>query len=322
MKHPNVDKLATKILNSACSAADAIATAAYWPLLIAFAFGALGAYAGLTPAQVLSGANVSAVLLALAITLIGLGNNLVATVFVIWTAAAAGIVLTGLASSEAVYGLTILVIALITYFPPTRGWNLYARKEDPLQAHDAANHPNTHAAASHAPARTAHIAGLDLDDMPQPYAGAIVMFETIAEFGMESHYANGQPTENRDLCLRLARELRDAGARVGNERATGICAGDKGNRDNRIVELEAENQRLRAEVGRSDAAVAAIEFSQQTDSAWNFLKCWLHGDWEKIRAEWPECPEDVFVERPSSSQSLAAAHTAISPQHGQPEGTQ
>lgn len=44
-----------------------------------------------------------------------------------------------------------------------------------------------------------------------------------------------------------------------------------------------------------DAAVAAIEFAMQTDEGMNFLRCWIHGDFDVIRKEWPEAPEAVFI---------------------------
>ena len=44
-----------------------------------------------------------------------------------------------------------------------------------------------------------------------------------------------------------------------------------------------------------DAAVAAIEYSLATDEGIEFLRCWLHGNFEAIRREWPDAPEAVFV---------------------------
>lgn len=45
----------------------------------------------------------------------------------------------------------------------------------------------------------------------------------------------------------------------------------------------------------NDPATAAIAFALNTDDALSFLNCWLHGDFEAIRREWPEAPESVFV---------------------------
>lgn len=52
-------------------------------------------------------------------------------------------------------------------------------------------------------------AGRNLDGVPQPYSGAIVLLETIAECGAQSFYEDGKPTPNRELCLKFAAELRD-----------------------------------------------------------------------------------------------------------------
>lgn len=56
---------------------------------------------------------------------------------------------------------------------------------------------------------TDHV-GRDLDDMPQPYAGAIVLLETIAECGARP-YIGEDPTPMRGDCYRFAKELREAG---------------------------------------------------------------------------------------------------------------
>lgn len=43
------------------------------------------------------------------------------------------------------------------------------------------------------------------------------------------------------------------------------------------------------------ASVAAIAFALQDDDCEAFLRCWNEGDFEAIRREWPEAPEDVFI---------------------------
>lgn len=45
----------------------------------------------------------------------------------------------------------------------------------------------------------------------------------------------------------------------------------------------------------SDSAVEAIKFALKTDEDLHFLKCWLHGDFDAIRKEWPEAPDSVFI---------------------------
>lgn len=57
---------------------------------------------------------------------------------------------------------------------------------------------------------TDHV-GRDLDGMPQPFAGAIVLLETIAECGALAFFPDGSRTPNSNLCKRFADELRLAG---------------------------------------------------------------------------------------------------------------
>lgn len=44
-----------------------------------------------------------------------------------------------------------------------------------------------------------------------------------------------------------------------------------------------------------NASVAAIIFALETDCGLEFLRCWVEGDFESIRKEWPEAPEGVFI---------------------------
>lgn len=44
-----------------------------------------------------------------------------------------------------------------------------------------------------------------------------------------------------------------------------------------------------------NAAVAAIEYALKCDCGLDFLNLWLHGDFEAIRRDWPEVPDEVFV---------------------------
>ena len=47
----------------------------------------------------------------------------------------------------------------------------------------------------------------------------------------------------------------------------------------------------------ADAAVEAMKFAlaPSTDEGMEFLRCWMHGEFEEIRKEWPEAPEAVFI---------------------------
>jgi hypothetical protein len=46
----------------------------------------------------------------------------------------------------------------------------------------------------------------------------------------------------------------------------------------------------------NNAAVAAIEYALATgtEERIEFLRCWNEGDFEAIRNEWPDAPEEVF----------------------------
>lgn len=45
----------------------------------------------------------------------------------------------------------------------------------------------------------------------------------------------------------------------------------------------------------ADSAIKAIEFALKTDEGITFLRCWMHGDFDAIRREWPEVPAGVFI---------------------------
>lgn len=51
----------------------------------------------------------------------------------------------------------------------------------------------------------------------------------------------------------------------------------------------------KAQPEKGDAAVAAMKFAVGADEGMAFLNCWLHGDFDAIRKEWPEAPESIFV---------------------------
>lgn len=48
-------------------------------------------------------------------------------------------------------------------------------------------------------------------------------------------------------------------------------------------------------VSGNDAAVAAIAFALATDEGLTFLRLWNEGEFETLRSEWPEAPEDVYI---------------------------
>lgn len=49
-------------------------------------------------------------------------------------------------------------------------------------------------------------------------------------------------------------------------------------------------------------AVSAIEFAlnRDTDEGLAFLDAWMHGDFDAIRKEWPECPASVRSQQPAA----------------------
>ncbi|MDQ0655137.1 hypothetical protein [Pseudomonas cedrina] len=49
------------------------------------------------------------------------------------------------------------------------------------------------------------------------------------------------------------------------------------------------------ETYRADAAVAAIQFAIRGEEGLAFLRCWNEGNFDAIRNEWPEAPEEVFI---------------------------
>lgn len=45
----------------------------------------------------------------------------------------------------------------------------------------------------------------------------------------------------------------------------------------------------------SDASIAAIQFALSAEDGITFLRIWNEGEFDTIREEWPEAPEDVFI---------------------------
>lgn len=62
------------------------------------------------------------------------------------------------------------------------------------------------------------------------------------------------------------------------------------------VSLLQQENAARKETLKPDAAVEAIKFAvNSNDYQMEFLRLWLHGDFDVIRREWPEAPESVFI---------------------------
>lgn len=73
---------------------------------------------------------------------------------------------------------------------------------------------------------------------------------------------------------------------------------------NREARREASRQSLAAASKAIHPAVAAIEYSLTQGEGDAFLRCWREGDWDTIRKEWPDVPEDVFVKTPAGRGGL------------------
>lgn len=44
-----------------------------------------------------------------------------------------------------------------------------------------------------------------------------------------------------------------------------------------------------------DAAIEAMKFALKADEGMEFLRCWMHGEFDSIRKEWPDTPAAVFI---------------------------
>jgi hypothetical protein len=49
-------------------------------------------------------------------------------------------------------------------------------------------------------------------------------------------------------------------------------------------------------------AIAAIEYALKADEGMEFLRVWLHGQFDVIRDEWPDAPQAVFVAAPAPAE--------------------
>lgn len=54
------------------------------------------------------------------------------------------------------------------------------------------------------------------------------------------------------------------------------------------------------------AAVSAIQFALVTDEGIEFLRCWNQGNFDAIRREWPEAPNEVFIGADTLQQHAAS----------------
>ena len=61
--------------------------------------------------------------------------------------------------------------------------------------------------------------------------------------------------------------------------------------------IAAAEQAQQAEPVAADPAVAAIQFALEThnDDGLHFLRLWNEGEFDLLRREWPEAPEDIYI---------------------------
>ncbi|AJY53312.1 hypothetical protein KO116_P200205 (plasmid) [Halomonas sp. KO116] len=100
----------------------------------------------------------------------------------------------------------------------------------------------------------------------------------------------GRPKELQEFCEEVSelvlnlpyRGLEKDGERIG--KLLGI-------RSNAQEALKSENTAYED----NRASVAAIQFALEAEEGLAFLRYWNQGDFDVIRKEWPEAPEDVFI---------------------------
>jgi len=45
----------------------------------------------------------------------------------------------------------------------------------------------------------------------------------------------------------------------------------------------------------NEASIAAIQFALEAEEGLEFLRLWNESEFEAIREEWPDCPEECFI---------------------------
>ncbi|HQS59934.1 MAG TPA: hypothetical protein PLU16_15885 [Gallionellaceae bacterium] len=102
-------------------------------------------------------------------------------------------------------------------------------------------------------------------------------------------------------------EIRDDGAIVRKDRwMVGIyqiasITGHTARREFEIADVIKSVEELSKKNGQLDnsknaATVAAIEFALKTSEGLEFLRVWMHGDFNTIRDEWPDCPKICLLD--------------------------
>lgn len=103
---------------------------------------------------------------------------------------------------------------------------------------------------------------------------------------------DGKPLKGGAIVL----EFGDPNARVGIAAFSGAVREDgyealANDLENRLADYSQPH----IEPAGPNAAVAAIAFALATEEGMDFLECWNEGNFEAIRREWPDAPEEVFI---------------------------
>lgn len=78
------------------------------------------------------------------------------------------------------------------------------------------------------------------------------------------------------------------------EMSESLSLDDSEDRETLIASLDSAINSM-ADTSSPSPAVAAIEFALDDEDGMAFLRCWLHGDFDAVRKEWPEAPEAIYI---------------------------
>lgn len=151
--------------------------------------------------------------------------------------------------------------------------------------------------------------------------------EAIGRWGVDA-IANYQRQRREDgYALRRFHECGGADEKDPIERLRFFCSFATGGQDwldlesfiaDVIADREEQRQAPPANLGGSDAAVAAIAFALEADDGMEWLRYWNEGEFDICRKRWPDSPPECFIGAdpmlPETKEWLAlksAAHNAM-----------
>lgn len=102
------------------------------------------------------------------------------------------------------------------------------------------------------------------------------------------------------IATELVNAMREDQRRGGTDPVRSGCFGPAATTYLRALAAEAvdpaQDRRESGAVSNPFAAwAAATEFALRCDEGLEFLRAWMHGDWDVIRREWPEAPPAVYL---------------------------